>query len=227
MDDPYRMYLVVRRGAFDDLETGGVLAGAAAVACIRRFEQDPERCEALAAWRERPGKVTLRARGGQWTDVLEHEDFTYAGDLDGAAVLALPPRRRSERSETLTKLQALSSELEPPPTTDLPPEPDPDGRMTYIINPSLEMSTGKTMAQVAHAATMSAATGALEHWVALGCPGRVVVPATQHLFDALCTTGAVRLSAKVEDAGLTEVPPGTITVLALPPAEPNLTSSLR
>src|SRR3954467_7395474 len=92
MDDPYRMYLVVRRGAFDDLETRGVLAGAAAVACIRRFEQDPERCEALAAWRERPGKVTLRARGGQWTDVLEHEDFTYARDLDGAA--APPPRPR-------------------------------------------------------------------------------------------------------------------------------------
>jgi PTH2 family peptidyl-tRNA hydrolase len=73
------------------------------------------------------------------------------------------------------------------------------------------------MAQVAHAATMSAATGALEDWVAAGCPGRVVVPETRALFDALCREDGA-LSARVEDAGLTEVPPGTITVLALPPA---------
>lgn len=216
VDDPHRMYLVVRRGAFGDLETGGVLAGAAAVACLRRFEEDPDYAEAIAAWRERPGKVTLRARGGQWDQVLRQESFTYAGDLDGAAVLALPPRRRSQRSETLTKLQAMASELMPAPTTDAPPTPDAQGSITYIINPALEMSTGKTMAQIAHAATMSAATGALEPWVADGCPGRVVVPTTQALFDALCADDA--LSAKVEDAGLTEVPPGTITVLAIPPA---------
>jgi peptidyl-tRNA hydrolase len=218
MEDPYRMYLVVRRGAFDDLATGCVLAGAAAVACLRRFAVDPEHAEAVAAWRERPGKVTLRARGGQWDQVLQQEDFSYAGDLDGAAVLALPPRRRSERSETLTrKLQAFASDLEPVATTDDLPAPDAQGRMTYIINPALDMSTGKTMAQVAHAATMSAATGRVEAWVDAGCPGRVVVPKTQKAFDALCEADG-QLSAKVQDAGLTEVPPGTITVLAIPPA---------
>jgi peptidyl-tRNA hydrolase len=212
-DDPYRMYLVVRRGAFEDLETGGVLAGAAAVACLRRFEDDPEHAEAIAAWRERPGKVTLRARGGQWDQVLRHESFTYAGDLDGAAVLAIAPQRRSERSENLTKLQALASALTPPPSVEQAPRAD--DRMTYIINPALDMSTGKTMAQIAHAATMSAATGRVEQWVQDGCPGRVVVPATTALFDAIRTTAT--LSAKVEDAGLTEVAPGTITVLAIPP----------
>jgi peptidyl-tRNA hydrolase len=218
MDDPYRMYLVVRRGAFDDLETGGVLAGAAAVACVRRFAQDPEYAEAVAAWRERPGKVTLRARGGQWDEVLQSENFTFAGDLDGASVLALPPMRRSERSELIArKLQAFASELAPPPEIEERPAPAGDGRITYIINPSLRMSTGKTIAQVAHAATMSAATGRLESWVAAGCPGRVVLPAAQKLFDTLCTD-TTALSATVEDAGLTEVPPGTITVLALPPA---------
>ncbi len=212
------MLLVVRRGAIATLARGAELAGAAAVACVRRFAEDPERAEAVQAWRERPGKVTLRARGGQWDEVLRSEDFTYAGDLDGAAVLALPPMRRSERSELVArKLQAFASELTPAPALQTAPAPDPDGRITYIINPSLEMSTGKTIAQVAHAATMSAATGGLEDWVARGCPGRVVVPATQRLFDALCTDGG-RLSAKVEDAGLTEVPPGTITVLAVPPA---------
>jgi peptidyl-tRNA hydrolase len=217
MDDPYRMYLVVRRGAFDDLETGGILAGAAAVAALRRFGDDPEYAEAVDAWTQRPGKVTLRARGGQWDEVLRTENYASAGDLDGAAVLALPPMRRSERSELIAKkLQAFASELAPLPTADGPPERDAEGRMTYIINPSLTMSTGKTMAQVAHAATLSAATGAVEPWVAAGCPGRAVVPETKRLFDEICRDP--RLSAKVEDAGLTEVPPGTITVLAIPPA---------
>lgn len=210
------MYLVVRRGAFEELETGCVLAGAAAVACVRRFSVDPEYAEAVAAWRQRPGKVTLRARGGQWDDVLRHEDFAAAGDLDGAAVLALPPMRRSQRSELIArKLQAFASELE-----DLPEVDEVTGAtdvITYVVNPSIAMSTGKTMAQVAHAATMSAATGRLERWVDAGCPGRVVKPKANAIFDALCTGDA--LAAKVEDAGLTEVPPGTVTVLAIPPAQ--------
>jgi PTH2 family peptidyl-tRNA hydrolase len=71
------------------------------------------------------------------------------------------------------------------------------------------------MAQIAHAATMSAATGTLEGWVDAGCPGRVIVPERQQTFDELSASPG--LSAKVEDAGLTEVPPGTITVLAIAP----------
>jgi hypothetical protein len=35
------MYLVVRRGAFEALSPAGELAGAAAVACVRRFAADP------------------------------------------------------------------------------------------------------------------------------------------------------------------------------------------
>jgi peptidyl-tRNA hydrolase len=214
-EDPYRMFLVVRRGAFEDMQTGGVLAGAAAVACLRAFGSDPEHGPAIEAWRERPGKVTLRARGGQWPEVLATERHAIAGDPDGASVVALPPRRRSERSELLTKLQAMSSDLLPAPMTPEAPAPDPSGRITYVLNPSLEMSSGKTMAQIAHAATMSAATGTLEGWVDAGCPGRVIVPERQQTFDELSASPG--LSAKVEDAGLTEVPPGTITVLAIAP----------
>jgi peptidyl-tRNA hydrolase len=212
MDDPYRMYLVVRRGAFEELATGCVLAGAAAVACLRRFGGEEAWGEAIQAWRRRPGKVTLRARGGQWDAVLREEDFEYAGDLDGAAVLALPPRRRSARSETLTKLQAMASELEPVPTVEELPTVR-EGELVYVVNPTIEMSTGKTMAQVAHAATGAAATGRVDAWVHRGCPATVVVPKTKDAFDALCADE--RMVSRVEDAGLTEVPPGTITVLAI------------
>ncbi|WCB95480.1 hypothetical protein DSM104299_04228 [Baekduia alba] len=220
MEDPYRMYLVVRRGAFEELETGCVLAGAAAVAAVRRFADHPDYAEAVAAWKERPGKVALRARGGQWDDVLGDEPHAQAGDLDGAAVLALPPMRRSERSELIArKLQAFASTLADLPEVD---EIDADDTLlTYVVNPSITMSTGKTMAQVAHAATMSSYTGDVEPWIQAGCPARAVKPKAKALFDALCAdTDATRLSAKVEDAGLTEVPPGTITVLAIPPARP-------
>src|SRR4051794_12083013 len=79
-DDPFRMYLVVPRHALTDVATGGVLAGAAAVACLRAFAEDPERAAAIAAWRERPGKVTLRAKGGQWARVLADEPHALAGD---------------------------------------------------------------------------------------------------------------------------------------------------
>jgi hypothetical protein len=213
-DDPYRMFLVVRRGAFDDLETGGVLAGAAAVACLERFAGDPEHAEAIAAWRARPGKVALRARGGQWDQLLRDEPMAIAGDPDGAAVVALPPRRRSQRSELLTKLQAMSSELEPPPQEAAPGAAP--GRVTYVLNPNLTMSSGKTLAQIAHAATGAAARPDLTGWVAAGCPARVVVPEARATFTALC--GGADLAAEVVDAGLTEVPPGTVTVLALRPA---------
>jgi peptidyl-tRNA hydrolase len=176
---------------------------------VRAFADDERFAEELAAWRSRPGKVTLRARGGQWPQVLEEEPHVLAGD----ALAALPPRRRSARGPLLERLQAMTSALEPPPE-----DAQPDAaRVTYLVNPRLTMSSGKTLAQIAHAAVMAADTGALEDWVAAGCPARVAAP-PQAIFDALCRSDA--LAAKVVDAGLTEVAPGTVTALALPPGTP-------
>jgi peptidyl-tRNA hydrolase len=79
------------------------------------------------------------------------------------------------------------------------------------------MSSGKTLAQIAHAAVMAAEGGALQAWVADGCPAQVAAPG-QATFDALCVADG--LAARVVDAGLTEVEPGTVTVLALPPGAP-------
>jgi peptidyl-tRNA hydrolase len=102
----------------------------------------------------------------------------------------------------------MSSALQAPPE-DAPEEP---GTVTYALNPAAVMSSGKTVAQVAHAAVMAADTGALEAWVAAGCPGTVIAPGAAR-FAALAAQGAC--VARVVDAGLTEVAPGTITVLAL------------
>lgn len=201
MTDPLRMFLVLRRGAIGTLERAAVLGGAAAIACVREFEIDPE-------WRERPGKVCLRARNlAQWEAVLE-EPHAMAGDAQGESVAALPPRRRSERGPLLEKLQAMSSDLGAAPTEVAGARP---GEVTYVLNPELEMSSGKVVAQVAHAAVMAAA--ALPAWAQAGAPGRLVAPRG---FAELAARED--LAARVVDAGLTEVAPGTVTVLALAPA---------
>jgi peptidyl-tRNA hydrolase len=206
--DPLRLYLVVRRGAIAELARAGELAGAAAVACLRTFAAQPEHEETIAAWRARPGKVCLRARtAAQWEQVLA-EPCALAGEVDREAVIALPPRRRSQRGPLLERLQAMSSALEPPPQE----APEQAGTVTYALNPAAVMSSGKTVAQIAHAAVMAADTGELEDWVAARCPGRVIAPGAAR-FAALATRGAC--VARVVDAGLTEVPPGTVTVLAL------------
>jgi peptidyl-tRNA hydrolase len=206
-DDPLRMYLVIRRGAFDEIAPAGVLTGAAAVRCVRQFAGDV----AIETWRPRPGKVVLRARGGQWDELLEAGGpHALAGDPDGECVLALPPRRRSERGPLLERMQAMTSALAPPPESARP------GALTYLVNPAIEMSSGKTLAQIAHAAVMAADTGALEGWVEAGCPAQVVRPPRAR-FEELCRGAG--LAARVEDAGLTEVPPGTVTVLAVPQTE--------
>jgi len=211
VDDPFRLYLVVRRNALTTLARGGELAGAAAVACVRRFAADERFAADVAAWRDRPGKVTLRARPAQWWEVLDTEANVLAGDPEGEAVAALPPRRRSGRGALLERMQAMTSALEP-----LPDRTDPDpARVTYVVNPRLEMSSGKTLAQIGHAAVMAADGGGLEAWVAAGCPATVIAPAEQRVFDALCASDA--LAARVVDGGLTEVAPGTVTVLALAP----------
>ena len=212
-DDPLRLFLVVRRGAITSLARGAALAGAAAVRCVRELAASEPFAEDLAAWRARPGKVTLRARGGQWAQVLETEPHVLAGDPDAEAVAALPPRRRSQRGPLLERLQAMTTALDPLP--DVPGDAPDGDRITYLVNPRVAMSSGKTLAQVAHAAVMAADTGALEDWVARGCPARVAAPPPAR-FDRLCR-GEDGLAARVVDAGLTEVAPGTVTVLALPP----------
>jgi hypothetical protein len=194
------MFLVLRRGAVETLERAAVLGGAAAVACVRRFEIDPE-------WRERPGKVCLRARNpAQWEAVLE-QPHALAGDPRGESVAALPPRRRSQRGPLLERLQAMSSDLGAAPAELGQPAP---AAVTYVLNPELEMSSGKVVAQVAHAAVMAAA--ALPAWAQAGSPGRLVAPR-----DFAELAAREDLAARVVDAGLTEVAPGTVTVLALPP----------
>jgi peptidyl-tRNA hydrolase len=207
-DDPLVMYLVVRRGAVPDLATAGALAGAAAVSCVRGFATDERFAAALEAWRPRPRKVCLRARGGQWDQVLAQP---HAGEADHG-VIALPPCRRSSRAGVVGRLQAMSTALDPAPQRAPPADDAPTP--TCVVNPAATMTSGKTLAQIAHAAVMAVDGGGLGEWIAEGCPGRVLAPGAPAFAAAAQSDGCL---ARVVDAGLTEIAPGTVTVLALAP----------
>jgi peptidyl-tRNA hydrolase, PTH2 family len=99
-------------------------------------------------------------------------------------------------------------------------------KMVVVVRGELRLTAGKAAVQVAHAAVMLATESekrspeAFRAWSAAGQKKIALVAPTLTELDAL----ARRARAEgipwvlVEDAGLTEVPPGTKTCLGLGPA---------
>ncbi|WP_281884400.1 aminoacyl-tRNA hydrolase [Paenibacillus sp. YYML68] len=93
----------------------------------------------------------------------------------------------------------------------------------YVVNDELEMSAGKIAAQVAHAATTmtlhvllneKANHDAFQAWLQSG-QKKIVLKGTEQ--ELLRLSGEGYLS--IRDAGHTEVPSGSLTVVVLPPME--------
>ncbi len=97
-------------------------------------------------------------------------------------------------------------------------------KQCIIVRDDLKLSKGKLAVQVAHAAISSyelADDDVREAWKEGGQKKVVLRVATlQELFELKESARKHSLpSALITDAGLTEVPPGTITVLGIGPAE--------
>ncbi len=98
--------------------------------------------------------------------------------------------------------------------------------MVLVVRGELRLTAGKAAVQVAHAAVMlvrsarSKDRAALERWEAEGEKKIAVVAETLEEMQRLerAAKGAGIPSVFVQDAGLTEVAPGTKTVLGLGPA---------
>ena len=119
----------------------------------------------------------------------------------------------------------------PPPSGPLPKEAC---KLVLVVNHGLKMGKGKIAAQVGHA-SIGAMTGVrakdmarLEAWLATGQRKVCVKGAdAEHLLDMQQQAEAAGLpTTVVRDAGHTQIPSGSLTVVAIGPAEASLIDRL-
>jgi peptidyl-tRNA hydrolase len=198
-----------RPGQTDALETAA--RAVLAILADERSVGEGEWAEAMRGWQDaRIRKVVRRARGAEWRRAEALPGITVAGGT--AVVRVFPPVPLDEVPKDLAKLQVTGTDLEDP--EELPAVAD--GVPVLWVNPGLEMSTGKTMAQVGHGVHLA--------WFELSDADRkawqengfrlAVRTATPALWKDLMASGL----PVVQDAGFTEIDPGSYTVIADHPA---------
>ncbi|MET8699538.1 peptidyl-tRNA hydrolase [Kitasatospora sp. NPDC004723] len=202
----YVLPLVVRLeratppGRTDALETSA-RAVLTLLADPRAAEAGGEWAERVAAWEDaRIRKVVRRARGGEWRRAGELPGITVTGRE--AEVRVFPPVPLDGWPKELAKLQVSGTDLEETGPVDAPAP----GVPVLWLNPELEMSAGKTMAQTGHAAQLAwwrLDAARRKEWAESGFP-LAVRTATPQAWAELVTGGL----PVVHDAGFTEIAPG-------------------
>jgi peptidyl-tRNA hydrolase len=203
--------LVVRIERDAPPERSDALAAAARAVLSMLTTDEPEWVEAVAAWdAHRIRKVVRRARGAQWRRAEELPGLTVT--QSSAQVRVYPPIQIDAWPADLARLQVGGTELE-----DHVPLPPADPTIPLILlAPGLDMSAGKAMAQAGHAAQLgwrSASVARRAAWQASGFALGVRTATPQQWMSAIEVGAPV-----VQDAGFTEVAPGSRTALALIPS---------
>ncbi|MFJ6750144.1 MULTISPECIES: peptidyl-tRNA hydrolase [unclassified Streptomyces] len=166
-----------------------------------RADGDGEWAQAVRDWQDaRIRKVVRRARGAEWRRAEALPGITVRGA--DAEVRVFPPVPLDGWPKDLARLQVSGTELADPEPPGAPDESLP----VLWLNPELEMSAGKEMAQVGHGAQLAwweLSEDERAVWRAAGFP-LAVRSAPPSAWDAL-TRGRLPV---VRDAGFTEIAPG-------------------
>ncbi|WMX44465.1 peptidyl-tRNA hydrolase [Streptomyces roseicoloratus] len=212
----YVLPLVVRiEKAAPPARTDALESAARAVLEILADERsagEGEWARAMTDWQDaRIRKVVRRARGAEWRRASALPGITVSTP-HGTEVRVFPPVPLDGWPKDLVKLQVSGTDLDDPAE----PGPVPDGAAVLWLNPELDMSAGKTMAQAGHGAQLlwwRLPDADREAWRAAGFPLAVRTAAPER-WARLTTSGL----PVVRDAGFTEIAPGSCTVVSEFPA---------
>ena len=169
-------------------------------------QPQPEWADAVAAWdAQRIRKVVRRARGAEWRRALTIDGLDVQHRT--AELRVYPPIEVDAWPAELARLQVGGTNLDDPSA----PAAVPPGTPLVLLSPHAEMTTGKAMAQAAHAAQLGWRTlGRRERRRWIDADFRLAVrDASPEQWQAAVSGGA----AVVHDGGFTEVEPGTATAL--------------
>ncbi|WP_406123217.1 peptidyl-tRNA hydrolase [Streptomyces canus] len=172
---------------------------------------DGEWAAAVRDWQDaRIRKVVRRARGAEWRRAEGLPGITVTGK--SAEVRVFPPVPLDGWPKDLARLQVSGTDLDDPE-----PPVAADGTAPLLwLNPDLDMSAGKAMAQAGHGAQLAWWELSDEEraaWRDAGFP--LAVRAADPARWGELTAGGLPL---VRDAGFTEIAPGSCTVVADHPA---------
>ncbi|MEU8793903.1 peptidyl-tRNA hydrolase [Streptomyces sp. NPDC048643] len=162
---------------------------------------DGEWARAMRDWQDaRIRKVVRRARGAEWRRAEALPGITVTGG--SAEVRVFPPVPLDGWPKDLARLQVSGTDLDDP---EPPGEADPDAPVLWL-NPGLDMSAGKTMAQTGHGAQLTWWELSDEEkaaWRDAGFPLTVRTARQDHWDELMLSDGPL-----VRDAGFTEIAPG-------------------
>jgi len=196
----------------------------------RATDPEGEWTPLVHAWTDgRIRKVVRRARGAEWRRAEALDGITVVSDAEPvsttpsdaepaktyapAEVRVYPPVPLDGWPKDLARLQVSGTDLE---DAEPPALVDPAVTPVLWLNPDLEMSAGKSMAQVGHAAQIAwwdLSDAQRKQWAADDFRLAVRI-ASREAWPALAAGGL----PVVRDAGFTEIAPGSCTVVADLPA---------
>ncbi|MDL9935635.1 peptidyl-tRNA hydrolase [Gordonia sp. ABSL1-1] len=212
--DVRAMQMVLRIEKADPPDRTDLLeAGARAVALLcldDRSAGDGPWAPELDVWCDaRIRKIARRARGAHW--VAAQEVWGVTATQGSAQARAFVPGRIGDVDRRISRLQIGGTEVD-----GALPTQAPEHGVVLWINPELDMSVGKTAAQVGHAAMLVVrllSVADTARWRADECPLAVRVADVARWRELLGADAAGRAVA-VRDAGFTEIAPGSVTVIA-------------